>query len=518
MPTLAPYDALPTALLEFLIQAFGSRRHLAAVEITQDRKIVRWHGEPEYFSLNLAVGDNISEVLPVMLGFESESRLELSNLAIADNRPFDLHVFPTDQQGNLMVVLLSAGETIEHEQEIQQKANEISILNYRQEQLMKALEKARAQEKQASQLKSQFIASMSHEFRTPLTAILGLCEILQRHPDQALQRVDAISRSANHLLALVWNLLEHGRVEANEIRIDPLAVNLESTILGLQPMFDPLAQQKGLNLRFAPEGELPTAVITDPVRLRQILVNLVGNALRYTSEGEVRVQWLHQDDQLTIKVSDTGPGIPEEEQRTIFQPFAQLDGDRGKGGIGLGLSICQRMAEALYGELMLDSTPGQGSTFTLVVPCVDAGSSATAVTVSDDALVLVVDDDEDIRELLLVVLQDMSFQVMAAATASQALEMAASLKPPLVLADINLSEDDGLELIQTLSQQYPEMRIIAMSANTDEHSQRAARGAGATTFLVKPFDFAELEYELRNQQFARDGKQIKTQDPIGDNH
>ena len=504
MPISIQSNDLPDALLGFLVQTFGTRRHLTAIETTSDQKVVRWYGETDHFALNPKAGICISDILPVMLGFEDQTHVELPNVSVADGQPFDLYVFPTRSDQRRMIVLLDASGAVANQQEMQQKANEIALLNYRQKQLMQELELARGQAEQASDLKSQFIAGMSHEFRTPLTAILGLCEIIRRHPGEAAKRIDAVTRSANHLLALVENLLEHGRVEVQEIRIDPLPVNLESTISGLNSMFDPLARQKSLGLRFEAHGELPETVITDPVRLRQILVNLIANALRYTVVGEVTVQWWHHDNQLRVEISDTGPGIPADSRQLIFQPFAQLDSDRGKGGIGLGLSICQKMAEALYGSLTLDSVPGQGSTFTLSIPCVEAGSSAAAVQIQDGALVLVVDDDLDIQELLSVVLSDMSFAVVTAFTAEHALQLAASESPQLVLADLNLGDDDGLQLIQTLTEKFSNMRVIAMSATTDEHSRRVARGAGAAAFLIKPFDFSELEYELRNQPVTDD--------------
>jgi signal transduction histidine kinase len=232
---------------------------------------------------------------------------------------------------------------------------------------------ARAEAEQANRAKSEFLANMSHELRTPLGVVLGFAELSVLDgisPEERAENLEIIQRNGQHLLRLIDDILDLSKVEAQRLTIDAQDFSLPDMMTGIMGDLKPKALQKNLALTLTKSGMLPAQLHTDPVRLRQIIYNLVGNAIKFTEKGEVNLHLEAQDDQLIITVRDTGIGLTDEQQKSLFRPFTQADGShtRKYGGTGLGLALSRRLAELLGGSVeLLESAPGQGSAFQLRV-------------------------------------------------------------------------------------------------------------------------------------------------------
>jgi signal transduction histidine kinase len=240
-----------------------------------------------------------------------------------------------------------------------------------------AAQAARAAAETASRVKSQFLANMSHEFRTPLNAVIGLSQVLRQRPmpDEAAVFVGHIQQAGEQLLALTDDVLDISRIEAGELRLESVMFELLPLLDAVQAMVRPQADAKGLALRVEAAPDLPPRLVGDPLRLRQVLLNLLGNAVKFTAAGQVtlRLQVLERDAgsvRLRFDVADTGIGIAPEQQARIFEPFVQADSSttRRFGGTGLGLSIVRRLVDLMSGSLELQSRPGQGSVFSVSLP------------------------------------------------------------------------------------------------------------------------------------------------------
>ncbi len=372
----------------------------------------------------------------------------------------------------------------------------------------------------ANRAKSDFLARMSHEIRTPMNAILGFTEVLRRgFENSVLERqeyLDTIYASGQHLLNLINDILdlskvEAGKMEVEKIRCSPLQLIHEAvTVLRGQ------AEKKGIQLAYEAPSGLPEFIVTDPVRFRQILTNLVGNALKFTEQGGVRVvARLAQDKReprLAVDVIDTGIGMPAETLQRIFDPFVQADTSvtRRFGGTGLGLAISRKFAEVLGGELTVQSELDSGSTFTFTVdpgPLDDTRIVSAAEltqqlrrTVESGTIqgqlpsvrVLVVDDGESNRKLINLVLSRAGAIVHAARNGKEALAALETLTVDLVLMDMQMPVMDGFTATRLLREQQFPAPIIALTADAMKGTEEKCLAAGCTSFLTKPIDMDKL--------------------------
>ena len=365
----------------------------------------------------------------------------------------------------------------------------------------------------ANAAKSRYLANVSHEIRSPLNAIYGYAQLLER--GSAIDTIDAarvIRRSAEHLADLVEGLLDISLVENGVMRVSTDTVRLPAFIDQVDRMFRPAAAAKGLGFRTEVTGRLPDYVRTDQKRLRQALINLIANAIKYTQSGEVVLAVRYSAQVATFEVRDTGPGIPPEAQERIFAPFDRgVEGARG-GGIGLGLPITRAIIQILGGELELESVPGQGSVFRVRVmlgqvvghrdgPEDGVGAMRRVATgyLGPRRSILAADDDP--RQLAFVrqVLCELGFDVVAAPDGETALAMARARRFDLALLDIAMPGWSGWETATALRKlgRNPggaDMRIVMLSANAHERHGPADPTdiAAHDRFLVKPVDIDTL--------------------------
>ncbi|MHC5114574.1 MAG: PAS domain S-box protein [Planctomycetota bacterium] len=386
------------------------------------------------------------------------------------------------------------------------------------EQLRDALARAQSM----SEVKSRFLANMSHEIRTPMTAILGYADVLTMMadvPDEVAEFARAIHMNADHLLALLNDILDLSKIEAGQLAVEWSPCDPAAALEAVAATMRGQANEKAVSLGVEHEAALPHLVRTDPVRLKQILTNLVSNAIKFTNEGSVTLRLFAEADELRFQVIDTGIGIAAEELEHIFLPFTQGDSELHlrRAGTGLGLDISQRLAGLLGGSLHVQSEPGSGSVFELRLPIelVDAEdvSELTPGGRSGDGTnapelvgrrVAVVDDNPDNRNIVQFILERSGASVHVATNGGAALHMilqAKELGEPfdLILMDIQMPIMDGYEATRRLRQSGVETPIVALTANAMVGDEQRCLEQGCNAYVSKPIVPETLLGEISRQ-------------------
>lgn len=363
---------------------------------------------------------------------------------------------------------------------------------------------------QASASKSRFLANLGHEIRTPMTGVLGMSELLLSAPldERRRQQVGAIRRAGEHLLRLVDDALDLARIEAGRLSLDEAPFALEAVVEDVAALMRPLAERKGLRFVCETAPEVRGGWRGDATRLRQILLNLLGNAIKFTAHGEValRIDALPPQG-LRCTIRDTGPGLDAEQQRRLFQRFEQAEGARTAsryGGSGLGLAISRELAVAMGGGIDLISAPGEGACFIVRLPLARAALPATEASSpphGDSAIareILLVEDDAIVADALAGLLQAQGHRVTHAAHALAAVSAQAARRFDLALLDLDLPGMDGLALARLLRAQGFDRPLVAITARADADAEPQAMAAGFDAFLRKP-----LTGEMLAQAIAR---------------
>ena len=383
-----------------------------------------------------------------------------------------------------------------------------------------ALQKAKDAAESANLAKTRYVTGISHELRTPLNSILGYAQILLRETggsgstgkgggdDTQKRALGTILRSGEHLLGLIDGLLDLARIEAGKLRLDPAPMPLRELLDDLAKMFEPQAARKGLQFRIETTGRLPDYVRVDAKRLRQVLINLLANAVKFTEQGEVVLRIDYRMEVARFEIADTGPGIAADDHARIFMPFERSASGRviAEPGTGLGLSITRMLTSLMGGELTLESELGRGSTFRLrlylpeylSVPT-QTRSMRTVIGYEGPRLrVLLVDDDATQRHMLTGMLAPLGFDVDEAASGREALDCVARVRPDVVLLDINMDGMDGWETARRLREfDGAPIPVLMVSANVFENRSELLRTAGCAGFVPKPVMESELLDQLR---------------------
>ncbi|MFK7955753.1 MAG: ATP-binding protein [Lysobacterales bacterium] len=436
------------------------------------------------------------DVLPCLVGAHDIAPIAFPVVNLDGGNIVDVHLF-TSRDG-FEVLLIDASEQHAETRETQQQAHEIALLNRRLEKLTVELDRARTEAESASEAKSRLIAGMSHEFRTPLTSVMGFADLMSAGIASNEEGLTGIRESAVYLLSLVDNLLEHGSSDHGPIVVNLERVSADGFFAGVIAQVQPLADKQQLQLSVSgPEGDLDDLVI-DPIRCRQILINLLTNAIRHTPKGHITLHWRTIQHRLAIEVTDTGCGISSANLERIFSPFERGDDMAGRPGAGLGLAISRQLAEAMGGRLDVTSQLGQGSTFALTLPLADVDTSLLATMPNDHPVnqvnnVLVVDDDPNIGAVLRLCLTDAGFKVTLCRSLSETeQQLETGLVPRVALVDLDLYGSDGLQVVDVVKQRFPDLCVFAMSAAASSQTRERIRAAGCAGFIPKPFELQEL--------------------------
>jgi signal transduction histidine kinase/CheY-like chemotaxis protein len=359
----------------------------------------------------------------------------------------------------------------------------------------------------ANQAKSRYIAGISHEIRTPLNSILGYAQLLDNDPaipQHRQQAIRVIRSSGEHLLSLIEGTLDIARIEGGKFNFDIKAMKFPDFIGQIVRMFELQAANKGLEFRYELTGELPRVVRADRKRLGQILINILGNAVKFTSSGGVVFRLQYAREMALFEIEDSGPGILQEEIDHIFEPFSRgsASDHANASGTGLGLPISKMLVQLMGGELTIRSTPKQGSVFQIrlflpsvhvEVPELEAHAPQRIGYLGERRRILVVDNERVDRELLLNILEPLGFSVAQAESGAECLERFAAFQPDLVLMDLAMPVMDGWEASYILRRkQLSQVPIAIVSANAFDKGMENAAGITAEDFIIKPVNLAEL--------------------------
>ncbi|MEH2101971.1 MAG: ATP-binding protein [Nostoc sp.] len=483
-------DASSVVRQVYSVAAFALVNFLAVLLVTV--VLVRW------LSRSLVV-------LPVLQLNSAAKQLETGNWnATLPSDVYDGLRLRTDELGELSASFNSMAKQLQTSfATLEQKVEERTL------ELAEAKEKADT----ANQAKSEFLANMSHELRTPLNGILGYAQILQNGEpltEKGKKGIDIIYQCGNHLLNLINDVLDLAKIEARKLELYPSDAYVPALLEGVAEMMRVRASQKGIPFIYQPDSNLPVGITVDEKRLRQVLINLLGNAIKFTEKGGVtfRVK-THKLETATYKirfeVQDTGVGISPSGLTKIFQPFEQVGDVKKQGeGTGLGLAISQQIVSLMGSTLNVDSQLGQGSTFWFEVEVPEAKEWATSLRTTQQGKivgfegrkhkVLVVDDRWENRSVVVSLLEPLGFVVVAVSNGREGLEKAKEIHPDLIITDLMMPEMNGYEMLRQL-RQIPELKdipAIASSASVFESNQNESLAAGADAFLPKPIEAPAL--------------------------
>jgi signal transduction histidine kinase/DNA-binding response OmpR family regulator len=432
---------------------------------------------------------------------ESQSRLELQQTELEQtNVQLEEQAFSLERQRNDLVI---AKESLEHQ------AREVE---------------------QASRYKSNFLANMSHELRTPLNSSLILAKLLGENrsgnlTEEQVKYAVTIESAGNDLLALINDVLDLSKIEAGHMEINPEPVRVSQILDHLRGTFEPIADEKEIDLRVETAPSTPESVVTDSHRLEQVLRNLLSNAHKFTEKGTVTLRASASQDQLAFTVSDTGIGIAPEKQKIIFDPFFQADGTTARkyGGTGLGLSISRNLIRLLGGEISLESELGRGSSFTVRIPLeyAEAAAQEPADThrppppaanlepelsshfqfaripddreeiTPGDRVILTVEDDEPFARIIYDLAREMNFRCLIATSAGEGLMLARQLLPSAIVLDVGLPDNSGLSVLERLKSD-PKTRHIPVHVVSASDYTQTALALGAVGYMLKPVKREQL--------------------------
>ena len=364
-----------------------------------------------------------------------------------------------------------------------------------QAKLVEAKEAAEA----ANRAKSTFLANVSHELRTPLNCILGYTQLMLRDENEAEEkrrRLTTVLSSGEHLLNMINEILDLAKVESGTIAVNLQPVQLKPLLNTLADEFQLRANQKQLRFTYSSDHSIQEWISTDPIRLKQVLYNLVGNSIKFTEAGEVALRVSHVKDCIRIEVRDTGRGIPADEIQHLFKPFYQAtNNNQACGGVGLGLFISQRIVRLLGGSLEVSSIEGEGSNFWFELPAIAASATPAPILTckvirfeGEATRILVVDDDPANREYMLDLLQEVGLRATFAPSAVEGLQRIKKENFDCVISDIRMPGLSGIELCQELRKdpQFASLPMIASSASAYENDRETALAAGFNGFVPKP--------------------------------
>ncbi len=424
---------------------------------------------------------------------------------------FEARLSPCED-GNVIAVVRDVTERKRAEEELAATNAQLEIALLRAQELTVAAEAA-------SHAKSEFLANMSHEIRTPMNGIIGMTELLMSTPlnDEQRDYLKTLRSSADLLLSILNDILDIAKIEAGKMTLERVPIDLRELGEDVIRLFSARARQKDLALRAEIAENLPPAVLADPMRLRQILSNLVNNAIKFTEQGEVVVE-IHRIAEegdptwVRLAVRDTGIGIPPERLESIFEAFTQADSSttRRYGGTGLGLTICKRLTELMGGHIHVHSEVGKGSTFWVELP-LPVASAATAKTPEVPSTqgatdlpaglrILLVEDNEVNRKVAVRMLERLGCEVDIACDGQEAVEKTAHQRYDIVFMDVHMPQMDGYEATRLIREQEngsdKHQVIIAMTANAMEGDRERCLQAGMDDYLSKPFRESDLRMTL----------------------
>lgn len=374
------------------------------------------------------------------------------------------------------------------------------------------LESAKKISEDVSRSKTQFLAMMSHEIKTPMQAIVGVLDLLNltELTDEQKNLIQHVTHSANLLQTLLKDVLDYSRMGSNEMKLEQLEFSVRFTMSSIIKQMLPKAKDQGIELKLEIDDKFPNIIIGDQTRLSQVIFNLIGNAIKFTQCGEVKLKaYVQKNHTLRFEISDTGIGISQDKVKILFHPFRQVDATmtRRFGGTGLGLAICRKIIELMDGQIGVESEIGKGSTFWFVIPPKLPSSTNSVITAksivkaenkeqhSEDRKynILLVEDSKVNQFIIKKMLENIGHTVELANNGLEAIECVEKQEPDLVLMDLQMPEMDGIEATKRIIKYHPKLVILALTANASQTERTECRAAGMIDIVSKPVTIASLK-------------------------
>jgi len=509
----------PPQVVEYLQENFSADTRPVCFQIDSKYNLIEIWGDTGWCGLDSAqVGSDMLELAPYLFESLDDTPNVIEFVSPPCGAVAHVHIIHCDNK--YFVILLDAKEEHDSIQVRQQSVNELKLLHASQQRLIgrqrdligelvetKAeLDHLRKEAERSSDSKGQFIAMMSHEFRTPLASIMNYAELASEPsvPENTIHKsVEAIARSARHLNALVEAVLDDAKLKAGQIELSEADFNLYELLSDLSAMMAPMAADKELSFVCQIDDAVPKIIRSDEVRLRQILINLLGNAVKFTVEGGIQLITTYADGRLVSSIVDTGPGISSEDQERVFRAF-ERGGAASDTGAGLGLAISLRLAHLMNGEISIDSALGYGCTVAVNLPILvsaDDNSSQTSALAAPSensyatkpVSVLLCDDDEDMLALTEHYLHRAGYGLIVSTSGDEAVLKVMAYDPDIVLMDCNLPGISGIEAATRLRKSGYTKPIIALTASKLSDSDQAC----FTCYFRKPAPMQELLTEIK---------------------
>ncbi len=464
-------------------------------------QLISWYGDLTHFGFTDEIDEmDAIELFPLLVGMNMEKSNEIPYVNLANGQSADIHIQPNES--GFSISLVDSTEQRAGHEKVQQVANEVSLLNTRLERLTAELEEKNTELNKANQAKSEFIAGMSHEFRTPIVSILGHSAWLIKQvseKDQSIKNIETIERSAKFLLALIDNLLRQGQISAKQLRIAKGPANINSFIKSILQIIQPLADEKNLSLRCSLLAGECNCFLIDKHYLQQVLINLLANAVKFTREGEVCLSIEANNQLLNIEVKDTGIGIPSDSLKDILIPFTRAKNARSFQGAGLGLSIANEIIINMGGDLEIFSEVNKGTSIRMSIPaehtaCIKTESNPSISATINSGPVLLMEDNHDIVSIYELFFNEAGVDLTSVTDSSQFFEVVQSIQPSMIIIDYHLGETTGIDLVRTVRRSGFKGKIIMLTATSDidEALQHEALAAGCDRFMAKPEDIKSL--------------------------
>jgi PAS domain S-box-containing protein len=489
--------------------------HDAYIGIDPAGRIAAWNAQAEAtfgWTRDEAVGRLLTETIipPAFRDGHTNGmrRFHLSGEAPVVNQRLELSALDKSGREFPIELTVTAPMRVENGYFFGAFLRDISGRLERDAELRRAKEAAEA----AAHAKSEFLTNMSHELRTPLNGVLGYAQLLQRDRGLSVAQRDAleaIAKCGSQLLDLINDVLDLSKIEAGRLDIEETPTDLARLVIDLKFVVAEAAERKGLLLTTFVDPEIPKLVMLDGRRLRQVLLNLLGNAVKFTEAGEVRLAIERTNDTLRFAVSDTGPGIEPDALTEIFAAFAQTKSGAAAGGTGLGLAICDRLITRMSGQLKVESTLGVGSRFWFELPLEhgrpaprsEPDEAESALPPFDARLApgqavtaMVVDDTAANRHILASLLESAGVRVVTAADGLEAIECARTERPHIIFMDLKMTGLDGIEATRRLTRDpaTSSIPVVAVTASALGNSRQRSRDAGCVDYLAKPVRAQQL--------------------------
>lgn len=478
--------------------------HPVTIDLDAEGRLTGWSGDITRYGLSISdasIAAGIDDFLPIVVGLDLTVGRTLPLVNLPGGHIADVIIQPDDSKTSTRIILLESRETLENIRSVQQKSHDTELLYQRLQELSDAIRKKNIDLEHALNARNQFISGVSHEFRTPITTIIGHCDLLAARFSDAdpdiYQSLQAVDKNAKFLLALIDNLLEQGEISANCLSINPVQVDISNFFHFIVETFTVAAAEKQLKINYYETLDQAETLLLDEHYLYLILVNLITNALKFTDSGHIDITAKWENNTLSITISDTGIGIPSTALDKIFDPFSRAENVAGRRGSGLGLSIVKEVVTAMEGELDISSREGEGTSVTLLIPAPPQQTNqqpAKAFVESSAPIVMIVEDDADISALYKIMLNDAGMKPVCHTDGHRFVENIASTTPDIIVLDYNLGHENGLDLAKkarAANYKGPIILFTATSTITD-HLEQRARKAGCTRLSQKPREVANL--------------------------